>query len=320
MDKHAIKSAAKEFYKYLEREKGAPYNTKRAYRGDIEDFIVFIDKSSYDAIDHNTIRAYIVSIYKNLKKSSLSRKVSAIKVFFKFMKRKGYTEENTALVIKNPKIEKNLPKFYTIDEMFHFLDFLPREGWLNVRNRAIFELMYSTGTRAQEVLSLDIDDVHLDGMWIKIKGKGGKERIVPFGEKAKSALEEYRDTVKDIGKKDIGKKDIGKQEVGKKEIGKKEIGKDVPGKALFINIRGGRLSYRGLLKIMKKHQLKAQLFKDLSLHGIRHSFATHLLDSGADLRSIQELLGHSKLSTTQKYTHVSMDKLMEIYDKSHPRR
>jgi len=310
MDRHAIKSAAKEFYKYLEREKGAPYNTKRAYRGDIEDFIVFIDKSSYDTIDHNTIRAYIVSIYKNLKKSSLSRKVSAIKVFFKFMKRKGYTEENTALVIKNPKIEKNLPKFYTIDEMFHFLDFLPREGWLNVRNRAIFELMYSTGTRAQEVLNLNMDDVHLDGMWIKIKGKGGKERIVPFGEKAKSVLEEYRDTVKDIGKKDIGKKDIGK----------KEIGKDVPGKALFINIRGGRLSYRGLLKIMKKHQLKAQLFKDLSLHGIRHSFATHLLDSGADLRSIQELFGHSKLSTTQKYTHVSMDKLMEIYDKSHPRR
>jgi integrase/recombinase XerC len=295
MDKHTIKSAAKEFYKYLEREKGAPYNTKRAYRGDIEDFIVFIDNSSYDVIDHNTIRAYIVSIYKNLKKSSLSRKVSAIKVFFKFMKRKGYTEENTALVIKNPKIEKNLPKFYTIDEMFHFLDFLPREGWLNIRNRAIFELMYSTGTRAQEVLNMNIDDLHLDGMWIKIKGKGGKERIVPFGEKAKSALEEYGATMK-------------------------KMGKDGPGKALFINIRGGRLSYRGLLKIMKKHQLKAQLFKNLSLHGIRHSFATHLLDSGADLRSIQELLGHSKLSTTQKYTHISMDKLMEIYDKSHPRR
>ncbi len=295
MDKHTIKSAAKEFYKYLEREKGAPYNTKRAYKGDIEDFMVFIDKSSYEEIDHNTIRAYIVNIYKNLKKSSLSRKVSAIKVFFKFMKRKGYTEENTALVIKNPKIEKNLPKFYTIDEMFHFLDFLPKEGWLNIRNRAIFELMYSTGTRAQEVLSLNIGDLHLDGMWIKIKGKGGKERIVPFGEKAKSALEEYMHAVK-------------------------EISKDGPGKPLFINIRGGRLSYRGLLKIMKKHQLKAQLFKNLSLHGIRHSFATHLLDSGADLRSIQELLGHSKLSTTQKYTHISMDKLMEIYDKSHPRR
>ncbi len=295
MDKHTVKSAAKEFYKYLEREKGSPYNTKRAYKGDIEDFIAFVDKSSYDAIDHNTIRAYIVSIYKNLKKSSLSRKVSAIKVFFKFMKRKGYTEENTALVIKNPKIEKNLPKFYTIDEMFHFLDFLPKEGWLNIRNRAIFELMYSTGTRAQEVLNLNIDDVHLDGMWVKIRGKGGKERIVPFGEKAKSALEEYRDTIK-------------------------EMGKDGLGKPLFMNIRGGRLSYRGLLKIMKKHQLKAQLFKNLSLHGIRHSFATHLLDSGADLRSIQELLGHSKLSTTQKYTHISMDKLMEIYDKSHPRR
>ncbi len=290
-----IRQVAQEFYRYLDTEKGVLPNTKRAYRSDIEFFIDFIEKNRYKVLDHHAIRAYIVSVYKNLKKSSLSRKISSIKVFFKFMKKKGYIYENTALIIKNPRIEKHLPKFYTIDEMFHFLDYLPREGWINIRNRAIFELMYSTGIRAQEALNINIDDVHMQGMWIKVKGKGGKERILPFGEKAKIALEHYMDWIRQSGRYE-------------------------PDRPLFINFRGNRLSYRGLLKIMKKHQLRAGLFKDLALHGIRHSFATHMLDGGADLRSIQELLGHSRLSTTQKYTHVSMDKLMETYDKSHPRR
>lgn len=295
MDKQTIKVVAKEFYRYLDNEKGAALNTMRAYRGDVEDFVRFVSESSSEVVDHETIRAYIVHIYKGLKKSSLARKVSAIKMFFRFMKKKGYIDENTALIIRSPRIEKHLPKFYTIDEMFHFLDFLPRDGWLNMRNRAIFELMYSSGMRASEVLSMDKEDLHLEGMWARVMGKGGKERILPFGEKAKGAVEEY---LAAVGKMD----------------------KFAAGKALFINFRGERLTYRGLLGIMKKHQIKAQLFKNLSLHGIRHSFATHMLDNGADLRGIQELLGHSKLSTTQRYTHVSMDKLMEIYDKSHPRR
>ena len=295
MDKSTIKMVAKEFYKYLETEKGASFNTKRAYKGDIEDFIKFVQESAHETVDHNTIRAYIVATYKGLKKSSLSRKISAIKVFFKFMKRKGYIDQNTALIVKSPKIEKHLPKFYTIDEMFHFLDFLPKDGWLNIRNRAIFELMYSTGMRASEALTMNVEDLHMDGMWVKVKGKGGKERILPFGDKAKEAIEAYLEAMK-------------------------KVGKYSPKGALFLNFHGERLAYRGLLAIMKKHQLHAQLFKNLALHGVRHSFATHMLDSGADLRSIQELLGHSKLSTTQRYTHVSMDKLMEIYDKSHPRR
>ncbi len=295
MDKHTVRMLSKEFFKYLKVEKGVAFNTERAYKGDIEDFVAFVEKSPYDVVDHHTIRAYIVSIYKDLKKSSLSRKVSSIKVFFRFMKKKGYIEENTALVIKNPKAEKHLPKFYTIDEMFHFLDYLPKDGWLNLRNRAIFELMYSTGMRAQEVLNVDFGDLHTDGMWVKAKGKGGKERVLPFGDKAMHAIEEYVSAADKAGK-------------GRSKG------------PLFVNVRGVRLSYRGLLKIMKKHQLHAHLFKNLALHGVRHSFATHMLDNGADLRSIQELLGHSKLSTTQKYTHVSMEKLMEIYDKSHPRR
>lgn len=295
MNTHQLRGLAREFYKYLEIEKASPHNTKRAYRGDIERFINFAEKSAEETVDHNMIRAYIGAVYKNLKKSSLSRKVSSIKVFFRFLKKRGYLAENPALVIRNPRAEKRLPKFYTIDEMFHFLDFLPKDGWTNLRNKAIFELMYATGMRSQEVLGININDLHLEGMWVKVIGKGNKERILPFGEKSREALVTYLGTAR----------------------GKGPQGPDAP---LFVNARGFRLSYRGLLKIMKKNQLKASLFKDLALHGIRHSFATHMLDNGADLRSIQELLGHSKLSTTQRYTHVSMDKLMEVYDKSHPRR
>ena len=290
-----MRNLVREFYKHLEVERAAPPNTKKAYHGDIEHFVRFVEEGPEEVVDHNTIRAYILSIYKNVKKSTLARKVSSIKIFFRFCKRRGYIAENPALVIRNPRMEKHLPKFYTIDEMFHFLDYLPKEGWLNLRNRAIFELMYSTGIRSQEALGIDFKDLHLDGMWVRVTGKGQKERILPFGEKAKAALEHY---IEALQSKD----------------------RCAPGRPVFINAQGARLSYRGLLKIMKKHQLNVHLFKDLALHGIRHSFATHMLDNNADLRSIQELLGHAKLSTTQKYTHTSMDKLMEVYDKSHPRR
>lgn len=290
-----LMNAIDEFISYLKFERGVMANTLRAYYSDIKGFINFIEKNAYEEIDHHTIRAYIVSVYKDLKKSSLSRKISSIKVFFRFLKKKGYIMENAALIIKNPKTERHLPKFYTIDEMFRFLDYLPSEKWNQLRNKAIFELMYSTGMRSQEALDINIEDVHIEGMWVRVKGKGGKERILPFGEKAKKALELYMEWLR-----------------ANKMYS--------PERPLFINFKGNRLSYRSLLRIMKKHQLNTGLFKNLTLHGIRHSFATHMLDSGADLRSIQELLGHSRLSTTQKYTHVSVDKLMEIYDKSHPRR
>ncbi len=285
---------SQDFSRYLSSEKGVAANTRRAYQGDVKEFLAFLEKNGYGEVDHRAIRAYIAEIYGGLKKSSLSRKISSVKVFFKFLKKKGHMSENPAALIKNPRIEKHLPKFYTVDEMFHFLDSLPEESWINLRNRAIFELIYSTGMRAQEALDLNIDDVHLEGLWALVRGKGGKERVLPFGDKARDAVRTYL------------------QEVGAR--------RRVDVKALFINSRGNRLSYRGLLKVMKKHQLSASLFKNLALHGIRHSFATHMLNGGADLRAIQELLGHSKLSTTQKYTHISIDKIMEIYDKAHPRR
>ena len=283
-----------DFYRYLSSERDVAPNTLKAYEGDIREFLAFLDRNGYEMVDHKVIRAYVAEIYGDLKKSSLSRKISSIKVFFKFLKKKGYTTENPAALVKNPRIEKHLPKFYTVDEIFHFLDTLPEETWINLRNRAIFELIYSTGMRASEALALDIADVHLEGLMALVKGKGGKERVLPFGEKARDTIERYL-----------------------RELRARRIEST---RALFVNRQGGRLSYRGLLKVMKKHQLDASLFKNLALHGIRHSFATHMLDGGADLRSIQELLGHSKLSTTQRYTHISMDKIMEIYDKAHPRR
>jgi integrase/recombinase XerC len=290
-----MRELAKDFYRYLSTEKDVSPNTKRAYEGDIRDFLAFLDRNKCANVDQKAIRAYIADIYGSLKKSSLSRKVSSIKVFFKFLKKKGHIEDNPAALIRNPRIEKHLPKFYTVDEMFHFLDTLPAgETWMALRNRAVFELIYSTGMRAQEALDLDTTDVHLEGLWALVKGKGGKERVLPFGEKARDAITAYLKQIGSIRRESV--------------------------KALFLNRQGYRLSYRGLLKVMKKHQLDASLFKNLALHGIRHSFATHMLNGGADLRSIQELLGHSKLSTTQRYTHISIDQIMEVYDKAHPRR
>jgi integrase/recombinase XerC len=294
MDPKTMGQLSQEFYRYLSTEKDVSPNTKRAYEGDIKEFLRFLSKNAYGDVDQRAIRDFVAEKYGSLQKSSLSRKISSIKVFFKFLKKKGHIRENPAVLIKNPRIEKRLPKFYTVDEMFHFLDTLPEDTWINRRNRAVFELIYSTGMRAQESLSLDVADVHLEGSWAIVKGKGGKERILPFGEKARDAIDRYLHEVRDRRRESVN--------------------------ALFINRQGNRLSYRGLLKVMKKHQLSASLFKNLALHGIRHSFATHMLNGGADLRSIQELLGHSKLSTTQKYTHISIDKIMEIYDKAHPRR
>ncbi|OPY71107.1 MAG: Tyrosine recombinase XerC [Syntrophorhabdaceae bacterium PtaU1.Bin034] len=294
MDTKDLGDFADEFYHYLVTQKDASPNTMRAYEGDIRNFLSYLKKNRIDEVDHKVIRAYVAELYGGLKKSSLSRKVSSIKVFFKFLKKKGYIKENPASLIKNPRIEKKLPKFYTVDEIFHFLDTLPGETWINLRNRAIFELIYSTGMRAQEALDLTVGDVHMEGSLALVKGKGGKERVLPFGEKARDALERYMEEVRGRRRESVN--------------------------ALFVNRQGNKLSYRGLLKVMKKHQLDASLFKNLALHGIRHSFATHMLNGGADLRSIQELLGHSKLSTTQKYTHISIDKIMEIYDKAHPRR
>ncbi len=295
MDCEKLREVAYDFLSYLKFEKNYSPHTLRAYKTDIEEFIDFLGDAEYEIEDHNALRAFVAQNYKKLSKVTLSRKISSLKSFYRFMKRKGYIERDPTFLIRRPRAEKVLPKFFTVDEMFHFLDSIPDKNWLDKRNRAIFELMYSTGLRAEEALSMNVGDIHLEGMWVKVKGKGGKERVVPFGEKAKEAVISYLE-----------------------ERSKKfKFGERDP---LFINKYGRRLSYRGLHTIMRTLMIRLGIHKDLALHGIRHSFATHMLDGGADLRFVQELLGHSKLSTTQRYTHISIEKLMEVYDKAHPRK
>lgn len=295
MSHQELERVLAEFISYLDFEKNYSPNTLRAYSTDIKDFISFLGQYGFRVEDHHALRSYISQNYKKLAKTTLSRKISSIKSFYRFMKKKGYIEKNPSFVIKRPKTNKTLPKTFSIDEIFHFLDSIPENTFLDKRNRAIFEMLYSTGIRAHEALGMKVEDVHLDGMWIKVKGKGGKERIVPFGTKAKEALISYL-------------------EERKKKFSLTE--KD----PLFVNKNGQRLSLRGLHGIMKRLLIVTGIRKELALHGIRHSFATHMLDGGADLRFIQELLGHSKLSTTQRYTHVSIEKIVEVYDKAHPRK
>ncbi|MCS7280258.1 MAG: tyrosine recombinase XerC [Desulfobacterota bacterium] len=295
MSQKNLRLLLQDFLSYLEYEKSYSQNTLKAYRRDIEEFLFFLDRKDYGLEDHHAIRAYLIEKYKALRKTSMCRKISAIKSFYRFMKKKGHIDEDPTFLIKSPRPEKLLPKFFTIDEIFKFLDSIPDKGILQKRNKALFELLYSTGIRAQEALNTNVEDIHLEGMWLKVKGKGGKERIVPFGEKAKVAIVEYlQERAKIFPYRDND--------------------------PLFVNRYGRRLSYRGLHSIMKKLKRISGIDKNLALHSIRHSFATHMLDGGADLRFIQELLGHSKLSTTQRYTHVSIDKLMEVYDRAHPRK
>lgn len=295
MDLDRLEKVYKEFLEYLRFEKNCSAHTIRAYSGDLYEFIQFLSEKGLDPNDHNSIRSFISNIFRKLKKSSLSRKVSSIKSFYRFMKKRGYIPKDPSQLIRNPKPEKVLPKFFTVDEVFHFLDSIEARGLLGKRNKALFELIYSSGVRAQELLSLNVEDISLEGMWARVRGKGGKERIVPFGEKARIALLDYLEERKRV----------------------MPYSRSDP---LFVNRFGSRLSYRGLNSLMRRLKYLTGIQKDLSLHGFRHSFATHMLNEGADLRIIQELLGHSKLSTTQKYTHVSLDRIIAIYDKAHPRK
>ncbi len=202
MDLKTLRGLVPLFSRYLSVEKDVSPHTLRAYEGDLRAFLRFLEANGRDEVDIEAIRAYVAGIYAGLRKSSLSRKISSIKVFFKFLKKKGFVPDNPAALLRCPRAEKRLPKFYTVDEMFHFLDTLPETTWIALRNKAIFELIYSTGMRAQETLDLNVTHVHLDGLWVLVKGKGGKERVLPFGEKAREALQKYMEAAGDRRKAD----------------------------------------------------------------------------------------------------------------------
>jgi integrase/recombinase XerC len=300
-----MRNQIEQFTKYLALEKGSSEHTCRGYINDISHFASFISASGLypvsetgqidvSRVDRDIIRIYLRALFQSKKRSSIARNLASIRSFFQYLVREGIISKNPAKGVATPKPEKYIPRALTIDEMFRMLDAPDASNPPGLRDRAILELLYSSGIRVGELTQLNCDDVDWELGIIKVLGKGKKERIVPIGSKALEAL---------------------KGSLRSRRLSPGN-GRNFP---LFANRRGGRLTDRSVRRMVEKYGKKCGLGGTVTPHALRHTFATHLLDAGADLRDIQELLGHASLSTTQKYTHVSIGGLMDVYDRAHPR-
>jgi integrase/recombinase XerC len=286
-----VKKLVDKFLRHLEIERGMSSHTLRAYRKDLEEFTVHAQKDAAD-IEMIDVRGFVAQqIKKGLTKTTAGRRLSTVRSFLKFLTREGYLKANPAKLVMTPKAEKHLPKFLSVDDVFSLIEKPDAIGFIHVRDRAILELLYSSGLRVSEVAGLNVEDVNTREGLVKVRGKGKKERIVPMGSKAMEAIRGYM-TEKILLKK--------------------------KSKTLFLNKRGTELSERGIRRIVVKYARLIGVSGQIGPHTLRHTFASHLLQAGADLRVIQELLGHASLSTTQKYTHLDITHLMDIYDKAHP--
>lgn len=297
-----------DYIESLSAEKGFSPNTCRAYRNDLEQFLTYVQapgsglsKEGKEVkvrdVGDIVIRSYLAFLHKKNQKSTIARKLSALRSFFRFLVKRGAIDTNPAESILTPKRGKAVPRYLPVDEIFRLLDGVKGESLLALRNRAILETLYSTGVRVAELAGMDVGDVDFDRGFVRVIGKGNKERSTPVGKRALACIRAYLD-----------------------KRGKAvELGIN-GGEPLLLNSRGGRLSTRSIARLLEKVVRQLGLIHPVSPHGLRHTFATHMLDAGADLRVVQELLGHASLSTTQRYTHVSIDRLMEVYDKAHPRR
>ena len=285
-----------QFLAYLHTERDVSPHTLAAYRSDLAQLLTFAIREKGEAVstadvDHLLLRRYLAGLSKDTKKSSIGRKLAAIRSFFRFLVRRGMIVKNPAELIATPKKEQRLPFHLDIDQATSLMESPNDKQKHALRDRAILELLYSSGLRVSELTGLNIGELDLTAGMVRVTGKGGKERIVPVGRRSLEALQIYLDQRSDGTPKD----------------------------AVFLNTRGGRINRRSVARIVDSHVMRIAAFKRISPHTLRHTFATHMLEGGADLRAIQELLGHASLSTTQKYTHVSIDHLMEVYDKAHPK-
>ncbi len=305
-----LEEAITRFIQILEDEKGYSKHTQRSYRVDLAQFAAFLAKEkagskkvnnshpNIEEIESKDIRRFIGSLHGKLKRKTIARKLSAVRTFFVFLEKEGLIKSNPAGELQSPKLEKHIPAHLPVDEVFRMMDLPDRENPLGLRDLAILEVLYSCGIRVGELAGMDVKSIDVRQRLVKVTGKGNKERIVPIGTEALKAVKTYLDATSKI---------------------RKRVAMAGGGEPLFMNFRGGRLTTRSVGRIIKRYVGLGGLTEDISPHSMRHSFATHLLDGGADLRSVQELLGHKSLATTQKYTHVSLDRLMEVYDKAHPR-
>jgi len=295
-----------QFLEHLRYERNVSAHTLRNYASDLEQFTYFLapDRKTklpdVAEIDHLTIREWMASLHSDQKKkSSIARKLAALRTFFQFLVREGMLELNPAKLVSTPKLEKKLPNHLSIEEAIRFIESPDLDTDLGKRDRAMLELMYATGVRVAELTTLNVADVDFQNQLIRVTGKRRKQRIVPFGDPAGDAIRSY------LG---VREKFLFNAPISKRDE-----------RALFLNYQGTRITTRSVGRMVEKYIRICAGMHDISPHALRHSFATHLLDSGADLRDIQELLGHARLSTTQVYTHVSMEKLIEVYDKAHPK-
>jgi|YNPNPStandDraft_1061719.scaffolds.fasta_scaffold09668_5 tyrosine recombinase XerC len=301
MNNKSLKLLVEKFILYL-RERNFSLETIRAYKSDLNEFINFLktefpDKQ-IDDINRFILRSYFHYLEKGktyqVHRSTIARKIYTLRSFFKFLIRLEIIKVNPLEYLSTPKIDKRLPVFLTEDEMAKLLDFNKQNYKFGIRDQAILELLYSSGLRVSELVSINIDDIDFFGEMVRVIGKGNKERLVPIGETALKYLHQYLKF-------------------------RNKIVNDNSEKALFVNHRNKRINVRSIRNIVNKWIRLASIQKHISPHKIRHSFATHLLNAGCDLRSVQEMLGHKNLGTTQIYTHVNIDKLKQVYHKAHPR-
>lgn len=280
------------FIRYLEIEKNYSAHTVINYRHDLREFGKFLAGTEPQNVDYLALRKYLAVLKeKGLGSRSINRRLSSLRSFFRFLTREGYIKVNPTLMLSSPRLDKHLPSFMTEEEVRRLIEAaFTKEGKeeRSLRDRAILETFYSSGLRISELVELDLEDIDFISGIVKVMGKGKKERIVPIGEAALAAIRKYLDKRK----------------------------KEAP--ILFLNKNGKRIGSRGVRGVVHKYILAAGIKQGVSPHTLRHSFATHLLNRGADLRTVQELLGHVNLSTTQIYTHLTTDKLKSVYDKAHP--
>ncbi|HEV2800464.1 MAG TPA: tyrosine recombinase XerC [Pyrinomonadaceae bacterium] len=305
-----IEQLFEQFFEHLRYERNVSEHTLRNYRIDLGQFYDHLApadpgtgaRREFDIkqIDHITIREWLSTLHAaNKQKTSIARKLAALRTFFQFLVREGVVEMNPAKLVSTPRLEKKLPNHLTIEEAVRFIETPDIETDLGKRDRAILEFLYGTGVRVSELVKLDLRDIDFKNKMAKVTGKRRKQRIVPFGDPALYALMQYL-TVRGAFLNNAPPTERDEQ-------------------AVFLNYQGTRITTRSVGRMVDKYITICAGVHNISPHSLRHSFATHLLDSGADLRHIQELLGHARLSTTQIYTHVSMEKLIEVYDKTHPK-
>lgn len=312
------REAAARYLEYLRVEKNASKDTLRNYGSDLQQFADFLrdrpgKEIPVERLTHLDIRAFLGELFAaRIKSVSIARKLAALRSLFRFLAREGFVRENPAELVNTPKLPKTIPAVPTAAEVNGLLDQLPGDEKLNSsRDRAMLELLYGCGIRVSELTGLNVADMDRRGGFVRVRGKGKKERVVPVGRKAAAALDAYQPVRASLLHPAARK-------TGARR-GPKLLPPGSSQTALFLNLRGGRLTSRSVGRIVKHYALLTGSGTDLHPHAFRHAFATHLLDSGADLRAIQELLGHASLSTTQKYTHTSIQKLMEVYDRAHPK-